>query len=124
MTYTPSQKMTALVDFLEGVPEDNYNQRSWGAVGPCGTYACAMGWGAIALADVLGVRYDPLKEYGIFHDARTGELIGNGLEAACVAFDISFEVARQLFGGNPSTRCEKIAELRRFALELKEREAQ
>lgn len=113
--YLPSEKMYALADFVAHVPDPNYNQDCWGVIGECGTIGCAMGWGAMALSDVLGVTYDPRTQK--FTEHATGKAV-NGFEAAQQAFGITEEQALTLFGTNPTTRCDKVKQLRAFAGEL------
>lgn len=124
-----SQKLSALADFIAGMPDANYLQSVWGSRGyACGTKGCALGWAGMALADIVGFEFRPIGGFsgnGTWHDVvNGGELIGcSPYGVATKFFGLTDEEAIQLFRGKDVTRCEQVAELRAAAVVLAAREA-
>jgi len=93
-----ARRLLALAAYLETVADGAYDQRAWRRRAPDGSWTmCALGHGATALPDLIGLRWR--SEEG----AELVRLDGSGvtedpITLAAEAFEISFAEAMALFG--------------------------
>lgn len=91
------ERLLRLATFLDALPEERFNFRTW--VGgdwkgmpdlSCGTTACALGWAA-TMPD-MGLTLDSATQWGIRMNGGS-----EPIDAACDAFGITESEAKKLF---------------------------
>lgn len=93
-----ARRLLALADYLETVPDENYDQTRWREVKPgCGTICCAFGHAVEGLGEQLGIKWFGVKTV-IPRLGNPGRWHHN-IDAAAEVFELDLGDALQLFGG-------------------------
>lgn len=93
-----ARRLLALADYLETIPDDAYDHRIWRRRRGDGSWAmCALGHGASALPDVIGLRWREPESCEMVRLDGSG-LMEDALALAAEAFGLSDDEARMIFG--------------------------
>lgn len=93
-----ARRLLALAGYLETVPEENYDHRTWRRRLRNGSWAmCALGHGVTALPDLIGLRWREPDSPDVVRIDGSG-VTENALTLAGEAFGLTADEAEMIFG--------------------------